>query len=126
LQVLGLHAASPDLTMSQDLKPLLSHLLSAVEEIAASQRRMESTLGIVQSDVAVLKSDVAVLKSDVAVLKGDVAVLKTDVAVLKSDVTALKTGQAVIAARLDEQRLTINALIPTRLAALPGRPDAAE
>jgi hypothetical protein len=59
-------------------------------------------------------------------LKGDVAVLKTDVAVLKSDVTALKTGQAVIAARLDEQRLTINALIPTRLAALPGRPDAAE
>jgi hypothetical protein len=105
LQVLGLHAASPDLTMSQDLKPLLSHLLSAVEEIAASQRRMESTLGIVQSDVAVLKSDVAVLKSDV---------------------TALKTGQAVIAARLDEQRLTINALIPTRLAALPGRPDAAE
>jgi hypothetical protein len=98
LQVLGLHAASPDLTMSQDLKPLLSHLLSAVEEIAASQRRMESTLGIVQSDVAVLKSDV----------------------------TALKTGQAVIAARLDEQRLTINALIPTRLAALPGRPDAAE
>jgi hypothetical protein len=105
LQVLGLHAASPDLTMSQDLKPLLSHLLSAVEEIAASQRRMESTLGIVQSDVAVLKSDVAVLKGDV---------------------TALKTGQAVIAARLDEQRLTINALIPTRLAALPGRPDAAE
>jgi outer membrane murein-binding lipoprotein Lpp len=119
LQVLGLHAASPDLTMSQDLKPLLSHLLSAVEEIAASQRRMESTLGIVQSDVAVLKGDVAVLKSDVAVLKSDVAVLK-------SDVTALKTGQAVIAARLDEQRLTINALIPTRLAALPGRPDAAE
>ena len=54
-----------------------------------------------------------------------------DITTLKQDVADLKTSHAVLTARLDEQRLTltqiggtVNALIPTRLAAVP--PAAAE
>lgn len=57
--------------------------------------------------------------------------LQGDVTGLKKDVTDMKANQGILAARLDEQRVTIaqiggtvNALIPTRLAAVP--PSAAE
>jgi hypothetical protein len=38
---------------------------------------------------------------------------------IAADVAGLKTGQAVLNARLDEQRSVLAALIPTRLAAVP-------
>ena len=61
-------------------------------------------------------------------LVAEVGGLKQEVSGLKDRVTALEihtdTGFQVIAARLDEQRQTINAMIPTRIAAV-GRPDVA-
>lgn len=39
---------------------------------------------------------------------------------------AVDKGMGVVNVRLDEQRQTINALIPTRVAAVPGRADAAD
>jgi hypothetical protein len=50
--------------------------------------------------------------------------LSVSMGVAHQDISHLVTGHAVLLARLDEQRATINALIPTRLAAVP--PSAAE
>ena len=53
----------------------------------------------------------------------DVSQLKADNVQLKDDVTHIKFRHgerlSAIDARLDEQRQTINALIPTRIAAVP-------
>ncbi|HYD70009.1 hypothetical protein [Azospirillum sp.] len=53
----------------------------------------------------------------------DVSQIKADVSQLKADVTHIKFHHgerlSAIDARLDEQRQTINALIPTRIAAVP-------
>ncbi|KAA0679202.1 hypothetical protein [Roseomonas genomospecies 6] len=57
-----------------------------------------------------------------AELKGDIAQVNAGLARLETEV---KTENRVIHARLDEQRQTVNALIPQRIAAV-GRTDAAE
>ncbi|CAK0772803.1 conserved hypothetical protein [uncultured Gammaproteobacteria bacterium] len=63
-------------------------------------------------------------------LKADIAAVAADVAVVKADVTELKAGQAIILDHLDvvelkgrveEQSRIIAQLIPTRVAAVPGR-----
>ncbi|MEI8396498.1 MAG: hypothetical protein WCF85_17330 [Rhodospirillaceae bacterium] len=62
--------------------------------------------------------------------RADVVVLREDVAALQTDVAVLKVGQAQILDHLDvaelkgrveEQSRTIASLIPTRVAAVPGR-----
>lgn len=45
--------------------------------------------------------------------------LTVSMSVAHRDIAHLVTGHAVVLARLDEQRATINALIPVRLAAVP-------
>jgi cell division protein FtsB len=81
-----------------EIKPLLIQIVKLVEGLHV---RMDA----MQSDMTGMKTDIGELKSNVASLQTNVA--------------SLQTGQAVIAARLDEQRATVNALIPTRLAAIP-------
>ncbi len=68
---------------------------------------------------AELKGDLAALRIE---LKGDIAQVNAGLARLETEV---KTENRVIHARLDEQRQTVNALIPQRIAAV-GRTDAAE
>ncbi|MEI8393503.1 MAG: hypothetical protein WCF85_02125 [Rhodospirillaceae bacterium] len=48
------------------------------------------------------------------------AVLEAGQAGLEAGQAEIRTELKVISARLDEQRQTINAMIPTRLAAVPG------
>ncbi len=103
--------------------PTNAEIMNAIVDL---RRHFDGRLDAIAADVAVLKADNVVLKADVAGLKADVAGLKTDVAGLKADTAALKAGQfdiradiRVINARLDEQRQTINAMIPTKLAAVP-------
>lgn len=81
--------------MPDDLKGLLIRLLDRIEAVAA--------------DVSQLKADVSQLKADNVQLKDDVTHIK------------FRHGErlSAIDARLDEQRQTINALIPTRIAAVP-------
>ena len=70
------------------------------------------------------------LKADIARVDAKVDAVAADVAVLKTDVAELKEGQAIILDHLDvaelkgrveEQSRTIAQLIPTRVAAVPGR-----
>ena len=68
---------------------------------------------------AELKGDLAALRIE---LKGGIAQVNAGLACLETEV---KTENRVIHARLDEQRQTVNALIPQRIAAA-GRTDAAE
>lgn len=116
---------------------LRDHFEGRFATLKAGQDEMRADIEVLKRDVAGLKSDVAGLKDDVAGLKDDVAGLKSDVATLKSDVATLKgdvaslrseladfkvevrTELKVLSARLDEQRYTLNALIPTRIAAVP-------
>lgn len=109
---------------------LRDHFEGRFATLKAGQDEMRADIEVLKRDVAGLKSDVAGLKDDVAGLKSDVATLKSDVATLKGDVASLRSELAdfkvevrtelkVLSARLDEQRYTLNALIPTRIAAVP-------
>ena len=68
---------------------------------------------------AELKGDLAALRIE---LKSGIAQINAGLARLETEV---KTENRVIHARLDEQRQTVNALIPQRIAAV-GRTDTAE
>ncbi|WP_448206580.1 hypothetical protein [Azospirillum sp. sgz302134] len=59
----------------------------------------------------------AELKAEIADVRGEVGRVRTDLARIE---TELKTESRVVHARLDEQRQTINALIPQRIAAVGG------
>jgi len=73
---------------------------------------MEERLGRIERDVNTLTSDVTAMKDDVTALKkGQADIMNTLTQVLQM--------LARIDGRLDEQRATINALIPTRIAAVP-------
>ena len=100
---------------------------------AAMPKTTDQRLEHIESEIAGLKADVSGLKADVSGLKDDVSGLKADVSGLKADVGDLKGEMKEVRAtlaqvlqllaridgRLDEQRATLNALIPTRLAAVP-------
>lgn len=66
-----------------------------------------------------LIGDVAELKTDMADVKQRVGSLESDVGAIKTTLFRMETADAVNAARLDEQRSVLAALIPTRIAAVP-------
>lgn len=90
---------------NDELKPLLLTLIGKIDGLVG--------------DVAGLKADVADLKVDMADVKKRVGTLEADIAVIKPAVIRMETADAVNAARLDEQRSVLAALIPTRIAAVP-------
>lgn len=52
-------------------------------------------------------------------MENDIAILKRDVAEIKSTLSLMSNLLARIDGRMDEQRSTINALNPVRIAAVP-------
>lgn len=91
-------------------------------EPADRMDRLESKIDRLHEAVAGLIQGMTRLSNDVTELKVNVAGLKGEVAELNVRVTKLEirvdTGFQVMSARLDEQRQTVNALIPTRIAAI--------
>lgn len=59
------------------------------------------------------------IESDIGILKADLSDLKKGQAEIKTTLSQVMQLLARIDGRLDEQRATINALIPVRLAAVP-------
>lgn len=59
------------------------------------------------------------IESEIGLLKADVSDLKKGQAEIKTTLSQVMQLLARIDGRLDEQRATINALIPMRLAAVP-------
>ena len=93
---------------------------------AAMPKTTDQRLDHIESEIAGLKADVSGLKDDVSGLKADVSGLKADVGDLKGEMKEVRATLAQVLqllaridGRLDEQRATLNALIPTRLAAVP-------
>lgn len=76
-----------------------------------------------KADIAALNNKVDALadelRGEIAALKGKVAGIDAKVDSLAADSFTVRTTQAVMSARLDEQRQTLNAMIPTQLAAVP-------
>ncbi|CAK0779046.1 hypothetical protein WCLP8_890003 [uncultured Gammaproteobacteria bacterium] len=92
-------------------------ILAAIEQLAQN----------LTGQIAAVRTE---LKADIARVDAKVDAVAADVAVVKADVTELKAGQAIILDHLDvaelkgrveEQSRTIAQLIPTRVAAVPGR-----
>jgi|GEM_PF-3861405 len=106
----------------------------AEDDVKATLERVLEFLAIVRSDIAglraELKAEIAELRTE---LKAEIAELRTE---LKDEIAELRTEfrtdirsvrdelrivdkrLVAVEARLDEQRQTINALIPQRLAAV--------
>lgn len=83
---------------NDDLKPLLLTLIGKIDGLIG---------------------DVAQLRADMADVKKRVGMLESDVGTIKTTLIRMETADAVNAARLDEQRSVLAALIPTRIAAVP-------
>jgi uncharacterized protein (UPF0335 family) len=67
-------AEEPD--MDDELKALLTQLVTKVEVIKAGQDRLAADVAEVKADVAGVKADVAGVKADVAGVKADLAGVK--------------------------------------------------
>ena len=95
--------------MDDELKAMLVKVLDKVEGLTKSVARLEGGLTELKAGQVRLEGDVKELKADVTELKaGQARILEhLDVAELKG--------------RVEEQSRTIASLIPTRVAAVPGR-----
>lgn len=104
-------------------------ILAALEKLAATVAtktdvaRLEARIGHLEADVSGLKTDVSGLKAGQARLEADVSLLKTDVSVLKVGQARIleHLDVAELKGRVEEQSRAIASLIPTRVAAVPGR-----
>lgn len=101
------------------------------EELKGLLVAIGGKLDVMDRKIDAIDQRVGAIDQRVGAIERKIDVIEHDIAVMKQDIADLKTGQAVFSARLDEQRGflaqmggTLNALIPTRLAAVP--PPAAE
>jgi predicted nucleic acid-binding Zn-ribbon protein len=83
--------------------------------------KMETTLIQLDARVGRIESDVARIQSDLAHVQSDVSELKSEMKDMRGLLIQVLQALAKIDGRMDEQRQTLNALIPTRLAAVGER-----
>ncbi|HEY0836574.1 MAG TPA: hypothetical protein VGE72_21875 [Azospirillum sp.] len=99
-------------------------ILAAIEQLG---RNVDAKLDGLRTE---LKGDIAALKADLHRVEADLHRVEADVHRVEAGMNRLevevKTENRVANARLDEQRQTINALIPQRIAAVGRGTDAAE
>jgi len=102
--------------MDGELKTVLGLVVGKLDQVLASQKGHDQQLTGLRADVSVLQAGMSTLQADVSTLQADVSLLKTGQrAILEHlDVAELK-------GRVEEQSRTIASLIPTRVAAIPGR-----
>lgn len=92
-----------------DIKDVLRQILRVLPTLAT------------KADVAEFKAEMAEFKADMVEFKAEMAEFKAEFSLMKKDVAELTTQARITNARLDEQGQTIRALIPTHIAAIPGR-----
>lgn len=112
--------------MSAESKELLAHIVSMLEaltkevaDLKVGQTTMATRLDKLEAGQAKLEAGQAKLEEGQARLEAGQAKLEAGLAKLEAGHVDLKTGQAVLSARLDEQRSILAAMVPTRLAAIP-------
>ncbi len=94
-------------------EPSAADIMKAILDLRSN---FEARMDGLQRDVLDLKERMSSLEARVGGLEVRVGGLEARMTKLENKVDS---GFAVIAARLDEQRSTLNALIPTRIAAVP-------
>ena len=118
------------ISLTGQIRAVDAKLSGQIDAVRGDVAVLQTDMTSLQADVRVLQTDMTSLQADVRVLQTDVTSLQADVRVLQTDVTVLKVGQAQILEHLDvaelkgrveEQSRTIASLIPTRVAAVPGR-----
>lgn len=105
-------------------------ILSAIDTLTAFVGReleaVKSKLGAVESRLGSVESRLGAVESRLDAVEGRLGAVESELATVKSNLAAFRedTDRRLvrIEARLDEQRQTINALIPVRIAALPPEP----
>lgn len=104
--------------MEDRYKNILSQLAEVLPTLAtkADIAALNNKVDVLNDKVDALADE---LRGEIAALKGKVAGIDAKVDSLAADSFTVRTTQAVMSARLDEQRQTINAMIPTQLAAVP-------
>ncbi|CAK0766270.1 hypothetical protein WCLP8_3920002 [uncultured Gammaproteobacteria bacterium] len=125
--------------LDHEVKALLKQILDILPTLAtkadiarvdAKVDRVDAKVGHVDAKVDRVDAKVGHIDAKVGHLDAKVDAMAVDLAVVKADVAELKTGQAIILDHLDvaelkgrveEQSRTIARLIPTRVAAVPGR-----
>ncbi|WP_434618083.1 hypothetical protein [Azospirillum sp. B2RO_4] len=108
-------------------EPTLTDVLDAIADMgrhfsvkldANTERldRLERDLHDFKDEMTTFKSEMSAFKSEMSAFKSE---MQTFQEVQKERHVELRTELKVVSARLDEQRQTINAMIPTRIAAVP-------
>lgn len=100
-----------------------AEILAKLDQLLTVTTSLQVEVRGVQSDVGGLQIDVGCLQTEVTGQGLRIDRLERTVSELAH---AVDKGFGMLNVRLDEQRQTINALIPTRIAAVPGRADAAD
>ncbi|WP_298374889.1 hypothetical protein [Azospirillum sp.] len=105
--------------MSAESKELLAHIVSLLEALTKDVADLKVGQTTMATRIDRLEAGQAKLEEGQARLEAGQAKLEAGLAKLEAGHVDLKTGQAVLSARLDEQRSILAAMVPTRLAAIP-------
>lgn len=105
--------------MSAESKELLAHIVSMLEALTKEVADLKVGQTTMATRLDKLEAGQAKLEEGQARLEAGQAKLEVGLAKLEAGHVDLKTGQAVLSARLDEQRSILAAMVPTRLAAIP-------
>lgn len=94
---------------------------SRAPKLETALLQLDARVGRIESDLARVRSDVALVQLDLSHVKSDVSELTVEMKDMRGLLIQVLQALAKIDGRMDEQRQTLNALIPTRLAAVGER-----